>query len=225
MNTDDAKGLGSSETLGGTHIASTPVDYDPEDVQLSARTDDGDVVMYLPEITYLDTQPWSVEIGLTPERLVQLRDALDNHLCNAGGTANRGEDATVATPSGGVANGSRVDIDTTAADRLSAAKGSRGDTPTAAADRGTACPLVVGRSSTIVEGAATAVGQPPIAVAQQATTVTETITVPLRERLRAALRRHIDPDDDTMPELWRGGFIWVDTDEVLDNLIKAVERP
>ncbi|MFI0932937.1 hypothetical protein ACH4RG_14460 [Streptomyces sp. NPDC021019] len=50
-------------------------------------------------------------------------------------------------------------------------------------------------------------------------------TTPLRERLRLALRRHIDPDDDTMPELWRGGFIWVDTDEVLDNLIKALDSP
>ncbi|MET8658177.1 hypothetical protein [Streptomyces griseus] len=122
---------------------STPVDYDSEDVQLSARTDD--VVMYLPEITYLDTQPWSVEIGLTPERLVQLRDALDSHLRGAdhAGAANRGEDATV----------------------------------------------------------------------------------PLRDRLRLALRRHISADDDTMPALCFGGFLRVPADDVLDNLIKAVEQP
>ncbi|WP_435285936.1 hypothetical protein [Streptomyces bacillaris] len=99
MNGDDEKGFATTETLGGTQIASTPAGYDPEDVQLSARTDDGDVVMYLPEITYLDTQQWSVEIGLTPDRLVQLRDALDNHLRGAAdhaGPASRGEDATVA---------------------------------------------------------------------------------------------------------------------------------
>ncbi|UPT41799.1 MULTISPECIES: hypothetical protein [Streptomyces] len=96
MNTDDEKGqqmpltpatdqqgFAQTETLEGYGPARTPADYDPEDVQFAARTDDGDVVMYLPEITYLDTQPWSVEIGLTPERLVQLRDALDNHLRGA----------------------------------------------------------------------------------------------------------------------------------------------
>ncbi|MET7643023.1 hypothetical protein ABZS83_05140 [Streptomyces sp. NPDC005426] len=61
------------------------------------------------------------------------------------------------------------------------------------------------------------VGQQPTTVAQQATT-------PLRERLRLALRRHIDPDDDTMPALWRGdGFIWLSTDSVLDDLIKAID--
>ncbi|KUJ64751.1 hypothetical protein ACZ90_56470 [Streptomyces albus subsp. albus] len=70
----------------------------------------------------------------------------------------------------------------------------------------------------------TTLGQPPT-VAQQATVVTVTVTVALRERLRVALRRHIDPDDDTMPALCRDGFVWVDTDEVLDDLIKAVEQP
>ncbi|MFJ3083868.1 hypothetical protein ACIPJG_29465 [Streptomyces halstedii] len=131
----------------GTQIVGTPGEWDPEDVQLSARADGGDVVMYLPEITYLDTQPWSVEIGLTPERLVQLRDALDNHLRGAADHA-------------GPAN--------------------RGDTP----------------------------------------------TVPLRERLRAALRRHIDPDDDTMPTLeGTGQFLWVPADDALDDLIKALDGP
>ncbi|MFJ9394630.1 hypothetical protein ACIRQT_07070 [Streptomyces californicus] len=110
MNTDDEKGYELVRTPGGPLTSSkevsewytptcTPVDYDSEDVQLSARTDDGDVVVYLPEITYLDTQQWSVEIGLTPDRLVQLRDALDNHLRGAAGTAgpaNRGEEPAVA---------------------------------------------------------------------------------------------------------------------------------
>lgn len=56
-------------------------------------------------------------------------------------------------------------------------------------------------------------------------TVAQQATVPLRERLRAALCRHIDPDDDTMPALDHGGFIWVDTDEVLNDLIKALDSP
>ncbi|MFD5724680.1 hypothetical protein ACFWMT_01075 [Streptomyces sp. NPDC058368] len=68
--------------------------YDPEDVQFWARTDAGDVVMYLPEITYLDTQPWSVEIGLTPDRLVQLCDAIDRHLSGAVGHAGVGQQPT-----------------------------------------------------------------------------------------------------------------------------------
>ncbi|MFE9844723.1 hypothetical protein [Streptomyces goshikiensis] len=38
---------------------------------------DGDgVTLHLPEITYLDTQVWSVDIGLTPAGLAALRDLL-----------------------------------------------------------------------------------------------------------------------------------------------------
>ncbi|MEU9494554.1 hypothetical protein AB0D73_22675 [Streptomyces sp. NPDC048215] len=53
----------------------------------------------------------------------------------------------------------------------------------------------------------------------------ETATVPLRDRLRAVLRRHIDPDDDTMPALDCGGFVWVPVDEVLDDLVRALDGP
>ncbi|MEW2177164.1 hypothetical protein AB0890_12645 [Streptomyces sp. NPDC005406] len=52
-----------------------------------------------------------------------------------------------------------------------------------------------------------------------------TATVALRDRLRAALRRHIDPDDDTMPALDPDGFLWVSADSVLDDLVKAVGQP
>ncbi|MEU3836116.1 hypothetical protein [Streptomyces microflavus] len=55
--------------------------------------------------------------------------------------------------------------------------------------------------------------------------MTETVTVPLRDRLRAALRRHIDPDDDTMPALCRDGFLWVPADDVLDDLVRALDSP
>jgi hypothetical protein len=50
----------------------------------------------------------------------------------------------------------------------------------------------------------------------------------LRARLRQALRRFIDPDDDTMPALngiASGGFTWVGVDSVLDELIEAVNQP
>lgn len=59
-------------------------------------------------------------------------------------------------------------------------------------------------------------GQPP-------TTVAETATVALRERLRLALRRHIDPDDDTMPALDHDGFVWVPVDGVIADLVKATQ--
>ncbi|MGW3330266.1 hypothetical protein ACWDF9_06925 [Streptomyces rubiginosohelvolus] len=243
MNTDGEKGQQMTPTPGGPltspeeasegyELVRTPVDYDPEDVQLSALTDDGDVVMYLPEITYLDTQPWSVEIGLTPERLVQLRDALNNHLRGAAdhaGPANRVDTDTVARSREDLANGSRSDIATTAVDNLSAATAGRGDTPTTGPDGGTACPPAVDeRPTTVVQrttvapsskGAANDSGPSGTSV------VAVTATVPLRERLRAALRRHIDPDDDTMPALDHAGFVWVDTDEVLDDLIKAMQPP
>ncbi|WP_307797794.1 hypothetical protein [Streptomyces laculatispora] len=149
-------------------------DYDPEDVQFSARSDGGDVVMYLPEITYLDTQQWSVEIGLAPDRLVQLRDAIDNHLRGAEAHAGVGQQPTTVGQQPTVA---------------APPKGAANDSPSK------------GRS-----------------VAAQ----TEA-TVELRARLRAALRRHIDPDDDTMPAIWPGGdFIWLGTDSVIDDLVAAV---
>nr|WP_202513694.1 hypothetical protein [Streptomyces sp. SID8373] len=168
-------------------------DYDPEDVQFAARTDDGDVVMYLPEITYLDTQPWSVEIGLTPDRLVQLRDALDRHLRGAAdhaGPVSRGDtptivvqQTTVATPSGGVTNGSRSDIATTAADSLSAANG--GMTPGHAVVG--LQPTTLGQQPTVAappEGGATdSVPSGASVVAQQATVAREV------ERLRGIVAR------------------------------------
>ncbi|WP_326593849.1 hypothetical protein [Streptomyces brevispora] len=90
--------------------------------------------------------------------------------------------------------GNRSDIATVAADNLSAANDSRGDTPTT-------------------------VGQPPKVQPSRS----DIATTALRDRLRSALRRHIDPDDDTMPAIWPGGdFIWLGTDSVIDDLVAAV---
>lgn len=45
----------------------------------------------------------------------------------------------------------------------------------------------------------------------------------LRERLRQALARFIDPDDDTMPALDRDdSFTWVPAESVLDGLVAAI---
>ncbi len=218
VNGDGAKGYS---------LVSTPVDYDPEDVQV-ARTDDGDVVMYLPEITYLDTQQWSVEIGLTPDRLVQLRDALDNHLRGAAdhaGPANRVDIATVARSREDLANGSRGDIATTGADRVTAGHSVVGIQPTTLGRPPTVAAPPKGAANNSVPSGNSVAPQAEATVAQQATTVTDTVTVPLRERLRAALRHHIDPDDDTMPALCRDGSLWVPADDVLDNLTRAIQPP
>lgn len=44
---------------------------------ISTPGPDGDgVILHLPEITYLDTQAWAVDIGLTPAGLAALRDLL-----------------------------------------------------------------------------------------------------------------------------------------------------
>ncbi len=38
---------------------------------------DGGVILHLPDITHLDTQVWSVDIGLTDDALADLRTALN----------------------------------------------------------------------------------------------------------------------------------------------------
>jgi len=90
-------------------------------------------------------------------------------------------------------------------------------------------PTTVVQQTTVAappKGVATDRGPSGTSVAsQKEATVTETVTVPLRERLRAALRRHIDPDDDTMPALDCGGFVWVPVDQVLDDLVRALNGP
>ncbi|MFG2670516.1 hypothetical protein [Streptomyces sp. NPDC048445] len=199
MNHDDEK---------GQQMVLTPGGYDPEAIQIAGNAR-GDVLLHLPGITYLDTQVWSADVGLTVAALAELRDAIDNHLRDTGGPVNRVNIATVVRSREDLANDNRGDIDTDGA------------------DGGTACPPVVGQQPTTV------VQQPTFAAptkgaandrpSSRSSVVTETVTVPLRDRLRAALRRHIDPDDDTMPAIWPGGdFIWLGTDSVIDDLVAAV---
>lgn len=38
---------------------------------------DGGVILHLPDFTHLDTQVWSVDIGLTDEALAALRNVLN----------------------------------------------------------------------------------------------------------------------------------------------------
>ncbi|MFD3333560.1 hypothetical protein ACFWV1_13070 [Streptomyces sp. NPDC058700] len=51
-------------------------DYDSDTPQITPHGPDGDMLLHLPEITSLDTQVWSVDIGLTPARLAELRALL-----------------------------------------------------------------------------------------------------------------------------------------------------
>lgn len=46
----------------------------------------------------------------------------------------------------------------------------------------------------------------------------------LRDALRDALDRFIDPDDDTMPALDEYGFTWVPVEAVLDDLVHAITK-
>lgn len=46
----------------------------------------------------------------------------------------------------------------------------------------------------------------------------------LRDALRQALDRFIDPDDDTMPALDNYGFTWVPVEGVIDGLVQAVTK-
>ncbi|GAA4999591.1 hypothetical protein [Streptomyces siamensis] len=48
----------------------------------------------------------------------------------------------------------------------------------------------------------------------------------LREVVRTALDRFIDPDDDTMPALNHvdGGFTWVPAEAVIGDLMKVIDQ-
>lgn len=48
----------------------------------------------------------------------------------------------------------------------------------------------------------------------------------LRAAIREALDQFIDPDDDTMPYCNRvdGGYTWAPADDVIDRLVRAVQR-
>lgn len=48
--------------------------------RITLDPDRGGVILHLPQITHLDTQVWSADIGLTNEALRELRDAATTHL-------------------------------------------------------------------------------------------------------------------------------------------------
>lgn len=57
-----------------------PVVGDSSTEQLRVTVDGDGFLVHLPEVTYLDTQAWAVDVGLTAEALRQLRDAVDAEL-------------------------------------------------------------------------------------------------------------------------------------------------
>ncbi|MGW0795969.1 hypothetical protein [Streptomyces sp. NPDC002692] len=67
--------------------ASTPAQPqeagNPGEDETRISGDGSGVLVHLPQITYLDTQVWSADIGLTPEALRDLRDAVTTHLANS----------------------------------------------------------------------------------------------------------------------------------------------
>ncbi|MFD9564413.1 hypothetical protein [Streptomyces sp. NPDC059994] len=62
-------------------------------------TVDGDgFLVHLPEVTYLDTQVWAVDVGLTVEALRQLRDAADAQLRRLADEAQQQRSTPAASP-------------------------------------------------------------------------------------------------------------------------------
>lgn len=58
-----------------------------EPIRLTADPDRGGFILHLPEITYVDTQVWSVDVGLTDAGLSALREALVPSAVEAGDRA------------------------------------------------------------------------------------------------------------------------------------------
>jgi hypothetical protein len=72
----------------------------PADRAAVRSAEDG-VVLHIPEVTYLDTQVWSVDVGLTVEGLRALRDAADAELrcmTDEAQRAGKGEQLDCRTP-------------------------------------------------------------------------------------------------------------------------------
>ncbi|MFD7868028.1 hypothetical protein [Streptomyces sp. NPDC059783] len=49
--------------------------------------DDEGFTIHFPEVDYIDGQVWSVDVGISPDALRELRDAIDQHLTITGETA------------------------------------------------------------------------------------------------------------------------------------------
>ncbi|MEU9947052.1 hypothetical protein [Streptomyces sp. NPDC047939] len=47
------------------------------------------VTIHFPEVDYVDTQPWSADVGVSTDALRELRDAIDTHLAAEATTVDK----------------------------------------------------------------------------------------------------------------------------------------
>ena len=72
---------GGWETHRGTRHACPAPDCGPQGIDITPNPDDENgVLIHFPEVDYVDTQVWSVDVGVSTDTLRELRDAIDKHL-------------------------------------------------------------------------------------------------------------------------------------------------
>ncbi|MFJ1900470.1 hypothetical protein [Streptomyces sp. NPDC088115] len=73
---------GGLETHRGARHECPAPDCGPQGVRIVSNDpkDDDGVHIHLPQVDYVDTQVWSVDVGISTDTLRELRDAIDKHL-------------------------------------------------------------------------------------------------------------------------------------------------
>jgi len=72
---------GGWETHRGRRHACPAPDCGPQGIDITPNPDDeNSVLIHFPEVDYVDTQVWSVDVGVSTDTLRELRDAIDKHL-------------------------------------------------------------------------------------------------------------------------------------------------
>ncbi|MFB8122053.1 hypothetical protein ACFVG1_12770 [Streptomyces bacillaris] len=73
---------GGMETHRGHRHECPAPDCGPQGARIVPNDpgDDEGVTIHLPQVDYVDTQVWSVDVGVGTDTLRELRDAIDNHL-------------------------------------------------------------------------------------------------------------------------------------------------
>ncbi|MER5277751.1 hypothetical protein ABT025_18610 [Streptomyces sp. NPDC002809] len=72
---------GGLETHRGQRHECPAPDCGPQGVHITPNPDGEDsALIHFPEVDYVDTQTWCVDIGISADALRELRDAIDKHL-------------------------------------------------------------------------------------------------------------------------------------------------